>query len=303
MYDTSLLDAEAAFRRYEAIRSRLPQADFPPASVRAASLAAIAGQYDAFVLDAFGVLNVGERAISGAPDRIADLRAAGKAVIVLTNAASYTRETAVSRYRALGFDFAVEEIVSSRDVAAAHLDRVAPGIRWAAIAAEGDTFEDIAADVSDLLADDTLWDTAGGFLFLSSIRWSASLQERLAAALGALPRPLVIANPDLVAPRDAGLSVEPGFWGHDIQDRTGQTPFYFGKPFPDAFHMVRDRLKDVGPTRVAMVGDTLHTDILGGRSAGFETVLVTAHGLFAGLDVADYVVRSGIVPDVTAVTT
>lgn len=303
MYDVSLLDAEAAFRRYEAIRSRLPQAHFPPAPAQAASLAAIAGQYDAFVLDAFGVLNVGERAIAGAPDRIADLRAAGKTVLVLTNAASYTREAAAVRYRALGFDFSVDEIVSSRDVAAAHLDRVASGIHWAAIAAEGDTFADIAADVSDLLADDRLWETAGGFLFLSSIRWSAALQDRLAAALAAFPRPLVIANPDLVAPRDRGLSVEPGFWGHDLQDRTGQMPHYFGKPFPDAFQMVRDKLEGVQPARIAMVGDTLHTDILGGRAAGLKTVLVTAHGLFAGLDVADYVDRSGIVPDVSVVTT
>ncbi len=303
MYDTTSLDAEAAFRRYEAIRPRLPTAEFPPMSARAETLAALAGQYDAFVLDAFGVLNVGEQAIAGAPGRIADLRAAGKAVLVLTNAASYTRETAAARYRALGFDFTVDEIVSSRDVAAAHLDRIAPRVQWAAIAAEGDTFEDIAADVSDLLADDGLWETAGGFLFLSSIRWSAALQDRLAGALAARPRPLVIANPDLVAPRDTGLSVEPGFWGHAIQDQTGQPPFFFGKPFPDAFRMVRDRLKPADLKRVAMVGDTLHTDILGGRAAGLGTVLVTAHGLFAGLDVADFVTRSGIVPDVAVTTT
>ena len=34
-----------------------------------------------------------------------------------------------------------------------------------------------------------------------------------------------------------------------------------------------------------MVGDTLHTDILGGRQMGFSTSLVTGHGALVGLDV------------------
>ncbi len=56
-------------------------------------------------------------------------------------------------------------------------------------------------------------------------------------------------------------------------------------------------------TRVAMVGDTLHTDVLGGRAAGIGSVLVTGHGLFAGRDTAPYITRSGIVPDVIVPTT
>ena len=55
--------------------------------------------------------------------------------------------------------------------------------------------------------------------------------------------------------------------------------------------------------RVAMVGDTLHTDTLGGAAAGCGTVLVTHHGLFKGHDVAPYISRSGIVPDIIVKTT
>ena len=33
-----------------------------------------------------------------------------------------------------------------------------------------------------------------------------------------------------------------------------------------------------------MVGDSLHTDILGGAAAGMTTVLITDHGLFRGQD-------------------
>ncbi len=61
---------------------------------------------------------MGETAIPGAPACIRDLRARGKRLVVLTNAASYPHAQAVAQYRRLGFDFAPEEIVSSRDVCA-----------------------------------------------------------------------------------------------------------------------------------------------------------------------------------------
>jgi predicted HAD superfamily phosphohydrolase YqeG len=46
-----------------------------------------------------------------------------------------------------------------------------------------------------------------------------------------------------------------------------------------------------------MVGDTLHTDVLGGAAAGCRSVLVTDHGLFAGHDAARFISASGIRPD------
>ena len=59
-------DAEAAFRRYEEVRPRLPAASYPAASLHLPTLAEAADRWDGFVLDAFGVLNVGETAIPGA---------------------------------------------------------------------------------------------------------------------------------------------------------------------------------------------------------------------------------------------
>lgn len=294
------VDTETAFSRYEAIRPRLPQTSFPTAPRIMGTLAEASEPFDALVLDAFGVLNVGDSPIPGAVARMAELRARGIALCVLTNAASYTRAKALDKYRRLGFDFAPEEIVSSRDVAAAHLESIAPGILWGAIAAEGDSFADIGAAVADLLKDPALWQRAEGFLFLSSARWTPTLQERLVAALRRTPRPVVIANPDLVAPREDGLSIEPGFWGHDLQDRIGQAPHFFGKPYAEAFDAARQRLGACSP---AMVGDTLHTDVLGGGAAGMGTILVTDHGLFAGLGATRFIRRSGIVPDIVIPTT
>lgn len=297
---SDVLDAEAAFARYEAVRPRLPAATFPRASDHVHSLADVADRYDAFVLDAFGVLNVGDTPIPGAVGRLADLRAMGKRLIVLTNAASYPRATALAKYHRLGFDFTSDEVVSSRDVAVARLD---PSIAWSAISAGDDSFADIPARVTDLIDGEADWDAAEGFLFLSSARWDAALQRRLTETLRRRPRPLVVANPDLVAPREGGLSLEPGLYAHDIADAVGLNPAWFGKPFPDAFADVRRRLPGIPADRIAMIGDTLHTDVLGGAAAGMGTVLITAHGLFAGRDVAPYIARSGITPAFVATTT
>ena len=47
-----------------------------------------------------------------------------------------------------------------------------------------------------------------------------------------------------------------------------------------------------------MIGDTLHTDILGGQGAGLATILVTDHGILAGRDTAPFIEASGIAPDI-----
>lgn len=291
-----LSDAEAAFARYEAIRPRLPRAQYPTRSLTCASLDEVADHVDGFLLDAFGVLNVGETAIPGAVARLASLRARGKKLAVLTNAASYTRAQLLAKYHRLGFDFTADEVVASRDVAVTRLDSIAPGATWAAISAAGDSFADIPARVLDAALDPTAFDLADGILFLSTARWTPALQARLEQALAQNPRPFVVANPDLVAPREGGLTLEPGLFGHDLLDRLKINTHWFGKPFPEAFAEGIART-GLSPARLAMVGDTLHTDVLGGAAAGCRSVLVTDHGLFAGRDTAPFIAASGIRPD------
>lgn len=297
-----LSDADAAFARYEAVRARLPAASFPATSQIVPTLEEMADHVDGFLLDAFGVLNVGETAIPGAVARMASLRARGKRLVVLTNAASYTRPQLLAKYHRLGFDFTADEVVASREVAAARLDQIAPAATWAAIAAAGDGFTDIPGRLLDGIDDPAALDAADGILFLSTARWSPALQDRLLASLSRNPRPLVIANPDIVAPREDGLTLEPGLFGHDLLDAVPTEVHWFGKPFPDAFSDAIAR-SGLAPDRLAMVGDTLHTDVLGGAAAGCRTVLVTDHGLFTGRDTAPYIRSSGIIPDFIARST
>ncbi|WP_294607789.1 HAD-IIA family hydrolase [Roseovarius sp.] len=281
------------FDRYEAIRTRLPVAPVQPRPQSIANLGEIADQVDAFVFDAFGVLNVGETPIPGAASRVADLRARGCQIRVLTNAASYDRAGAVAKFEKLGIVLEPAEIITSRDAALGAVD----ARHWGVIAAPEDTLGDFDMPVIRLGDDRVDYDRAEGFLFLSSADWSDARQGLLERSLLDHPRRVIIANADLVAPRDHGFSTEPGFYGHRIADLTVAEVVFFGKPFAAVHAMAGRSLGGVDPRRIAMVGDTLHTDILGGAAAGWRTVLVTQDGLFAGHDVAPFMAQSNLFPD------
>ena len=298
---SALLSTEAAFARYEEVRDRLPGAQFPDAPKAMDNLASVAPYVDAFVLDAFGVLNVGGTPIEGAVERMAQLRDLGKRLIVLTNAASDDHAFAIEKFNGLGFDFTGDEIITSRDVCVSHIQENLPDGRWGAICKESDTLEDIGLDIVPWTA--ASQPEVDGFLMLSSERIDDVLMQALEAALIAKPLQLICANPDLVAPRETGLSCEPGFFTHALADRTGAAPQFFGKPFGNAYSAVMKRLGGIPADRMAMVGDTLHTDVLGGAAAGMKTVLIENHGLFKGREVAHFMRACGIRPDFICPTT
>ena len=302
-----MADAQWAFSRYEAIRQRLPTAVFPARSRRADNLEALVDEFDVFILDAFGVLNVGDTAVPGAPERIATLNDLGKALFVLTNGATYDENAALDKYRRLGFAFEPRQIVSSRSLLHGALKQFPGGFRWGVAAAPQSNLGALPGDLRPLTDDRSTYEEVDGFVLLSSAFWDMAHQELLVASLLAKPRPVLVGNPDLVAPREQGLSLEPGFYAHDLADRTGIAPVFFGKPYGNAFDEVHRRLaadgRSVPPRRIAMVGDTLHTDVLGGAAAGLQTVLVTDHGLLRGLDVGRFIERSEIVPDFIIPTT
>ena len=283
-------DVDGIFARYEAVRARLPAADFVGAPRSAASLEAVAPEVDAFVFDAFGVLNVGDTPIPGAAARLAALRAGGHAIRVLSNAASAPHAATVAKLRRLGMDVAPEEVVTSRDAALAALD----DRLWGCVAAPGDDLSDVPGRAVRV-TDRTGFDAVEGVLILSSADWDDARQAALAASLVANPRPVVVANADLAAPREGAFSREPGFYGHLLAD-AGVAVRFFGKPFAEVFAMVEATLPGVAPDRIAMCGDTLHTDILGAAARGWRTVLVERDGMFAGAEAGGYAARAGIVP-------
>lgn len=288
-----MLDVETIFERYQAVRSRMPQASTPHGSVNIDTLLDIAEDIDAFVFDAFGVLNVGETLIEGADVRLDQLRERGCEIRILTNAASFDRARAVAKFERLGLRVKDEEIVSSRDATLAHLEPR----HWGVIAAAEDQLGDLPRPWTRLGDQRNDYQAVDGFLFLSSEGWTESHQAILMDAMDERPRPLVIANADLVAPRGTAFSLEPGHFGHLVEDRHRGWVRFFGKPFPEVYALVEKTLQNIAPSRIAMCGDTLHTDILGAAAQGWRTVLVTHDGLFAGVETEDFSARAGLFAD------
>lgn len=281
--------AADAFDAYEAIRHLLPAMPGPGTGRDIGSILEIVDRVDAFVFDAFGVLNVGDSPIPGAAERVAQLRASGKLVRVLSNAASYDRAAAFAKFARLGFPLAEDELITSRDATL----RAADDRLWGVIAATEDPLEDLPYPVLRLGDAAEAYDRADGIMFLSTSGWSEHRQALLQASLSRRHRPVLIGNADLVAPRETGLTLEPGHYARNLPGKVR----LFGKPFPDVYDLVTATLPGVPADRIAMCGDSLHTDILGAASQGWRSVLVTADGLFAGEDTSPYERRSGIVPD------
>lgn len=291
-------NAKTAFESYENVRGRLPSATFPASFSRVDNLGDVAAHYDVFLLDAFGVLNIGASVVAGAPERVAALQAAGKRVMVVTNGASQPAEVTLEKFRKMGFEFTLNDIVGSRDALAIELAK-RRGV-WGVMGPDRARLDLLPIPTIPLLDDPAIYDKVDGIILLGSSEWTASRQEMLIQSLQNKVRPVLCGNPDIVAPREDGLSMQAGSFAHDLADKTGIDVAFFGKPFGNIFELAMTR----GPKgRMLMVGDTLQTDILGGAAFGIDTMLILNHGVMQGLNIAEYIAKSGIVPNWIAPTT
>ena len=281
-------------------RARLPAPRRRGRAVTEAGLAALADRYDAFILDGYGVVNVGAEPVPGIVDAVRALHTAGKAVMVLTNGAGRPVRWTARRYADWGLELPEGLVASSRDSLEADLAARPRAGLWGVMAKPDSELDTLPAATALLGDDDALYRAADGFVLLRSGEWTVERHHRLAAALRAAPRPVLVANPDVSAPFPNGsYTAEPGYWALRLEAEAGVRCDGYGKPFPHAFDLARARLGAAGlrRERVAMVGDGLYTDVLGGLAAGFGTVLMTDYGLMRGLDWRAWVRRTGISPD------
>ncbi|HEX6840186.1 MAG TPA: HAD family hydrolase [Stellaceae bacterium] len=289
-------DAWQAYRRAETLLPAKPPAVMPR---RVADVRAIVDEFDVVALDAWGVLNLGETVIATAPAAVARLRAKGKRLAVLSNSGSRDAEISAARLGRLGFDFAAEEIITGLDLVPAALAALALPPPLGFVAGTAAARPLLTRGMLALGDDAADYDRVFGVVFLSTGAWSEARQALLQASLKRRPRPLVVANPDIASPEPQGMEAEPGWYAQRIAAATGATIISCGKPFPPIYQRLAARYPDVGPERVLCVGDTLHTDILGGRAAGYRTLLIE-DGFMRGADSLALMQQSGIWPEFIA---
>jgi glycerol 3-phosphatase-2 len=294
-----LLDFDRAWRAYLDAAPRLPAVPAPVTPLRVAGIAEIAAAFDLVVLDAWGVLNLGDSVIPTAPAAVADLRRRGKRLVVLSNDGGSDKAMAVAKHRRRGFDFAADEILAGIELLPDVLAALPPVERLGLIADDPLPLADLTGRMLRLGDRGADYDDVEGFVFLSSDEWSEERQAKLRASIARRRRPLVVGNPDIVSPGPDAIYAEPGFYAHRLAAELEIAPIFLGKPYPAIYRRLAERHKDIAPARVLCVGDTPQTDVLGGRNAGHRTLLVE-DGFCRGRDALALCRESGIWPDFIA---
>ena len=243
--------------------------------------ASLIERYDAFLLDAYGVLVDGEGPLPHAGAFVRALASRGRQRLLLSNDASRTQSQVLARLR--GFDIGLEEdevLTSGMMVApwvARHRLEGAPAI---VLGPEGS--QRLAADASlhcvpptDRSARVVVVCDEAGFDFVPTLE--AVLTTLIARFEAGKPTALALPNPDVLYPKPGGsVGITAGAAACVIERglvaRFGDAAPRFerlGKPHAPIFDEALRRVHG----RVLMIGDQLETDVAGARAAGIDVAL------------------------------
>jgi HAD superfamily hydrolase (TIGR01450 family) len=247
------------------------------------TVAQLLARYDAFLLDAYGVLVTASGALPGAAEFLTGLAAAGKAHFVLTNDASKLPSTGAARYRGFGLPLTEERLITSGTLLAGYFaaHRLA-GARCAVIGPPDSAryVEQVGGEIVPANAPFEVLVVAdeSGFDFLEVV--DAALSSAIRRLDRGEPLHLVLPNPDLIFPRGpdhfgiAAGSVAMLFEAALDLRYPDRPPLRFaqlGKPHAPIY---QEGLRRCGTRNAVMIGDTLNTDIRGANACGIDSVLL-----------------------------
>jgi HAD superfamily hydrolase (TIGR01458 family) len=239
---------------------------------------------DAFLFDLEGTLYVGERAVPGAADAIAALRARGIPFRLVSNTTSRSRAMLVARLAGLGIAVAPEEVWTA-PLAAARLAR-ARGCRRVRPLLPAAAHEDLAG--LELVAEGPVDAVVIGDL---GAAWHYDVLQAAFTALQAGAMAIACSR-DRYYRKDGGLVLDAGPFVAALEYATGREALVAGKPSAAFFRAAVEPLGLPASARVVMVGDDLWSDVQGAQSAGLAAWAV-ATGKFRHDDLE----ASGIVPE------
>ncbi|MBF0135690.1 MAG: HAD-IIA family hydrolase [Magnetococcales bacterium] len=269
----------------------------------------IAAGFDCILFDAYGVLNRGPVAIAGAVATLARLRQMGKRFFLVSNNACLSPPQVLTQLRGMGFDLEEQEIVTSGMVIkSAVANSRFQGQPYCLVGTHASALA-YAPQPERLMVNfspsgearsDMDWRQAAYIVLCSDVEYYGGPQQRLVETLLAeRVRPLLMANPDLVAPNSQGSNIwVSGLTVFSLEVRFGLPWIGLGKPFAPVFELALERVGNVPRERILMVGDTLETDVLGGTAMGFATCL-TLSGVLSEYrgSLTDLCIQRGIRPD------
>lgn len=269
------------------------------------SFQSIVTQYKAVFLDSYGVLKTYRGLIPYADQSVQYMRDAGLEVFILTNDASRSPEQLAENFHNIGLkNIYPEEIISSGMMAKQFLQLKIREGRVAYLGTENAAHYIVQANLEtisikdvDLKNIDDI--TAVVFLDDEGFDWNHDINKTL-NLLRRKNLPTIVANSDSIYPISKNnVSIATGSIAKLVENVLNKEFIHFGKPDSQMFMYAYEKLLEkhsIEKNDLLMVGDTLHTDILGGNKFGIDTVLVLSGNTRA--DKADLMIRStGIIPD------
>jgi HAD superfamily hydrolase (TIGR01459 family) len=258
----------------------------------------LAQDYDAFLVDQFGVLLDGSAAYQGAAEALAYLAATGKPVILLSNSGKRSEPNAARLVR-LGFGRDSFRLVLSSGEAAwrhlSHRGQASGTIVWLH-ARDGDTsaVDGLGLTLTDDPSQAALLVLAGSQADRLTLDDYRSLLRSVAGKV-----PMLCTNPDMEMLTPEGLRAGAGRIAQVFAEMGGMVDF-IGKPHPLIYQEALHLLSGIAPDRILCIGDSPVHDTAGGSRAGMRTCLVRT-GLHAAVPDADIaalcLATAGVLPD------
>jgi HAD superfamily hydrolase (TIGR01450 family) len=216
----------------------------------------------AWVLDLDGVVWLVDRPIPGAPEAIAELRAAGKQVLFLSNNSGPKIDDYVSKLEGMGIPAAPSDLVTSAQTAAGLVE---PGARVLVCAGPG-TVEAMTGRGAEIVTDDAQPDVVVVGL-TTAFDYNQLKRASMAIRRGAR---FLATNDDATYPTPEGPIPGSGSLVAAVRTASGKEPEVAGKPYPPTVDALRRRGGDIE----VVVGDRPNTDGLLARNLGVPFALV-----------------------------
>lgn len=231
---------------------------------------ALADRFDGLLVDLDGVVWVGREFLPGAVESLAELLAGGIEVVFVTNNSVKSPAAYAARLRDSGIDVGDDRVLTG-GVTTARLaaEQAGPGGTAFVIGAPG--FKESVAAAGLELVEGEAAETAD--VVVVSAHREFDYEELLTAT-----RALQAGAALFGTSRDPTLPMPGGAWPGTgatlaaVETASGKRAVTGGKPEPHLFEQARGLIP--GASRVAMVGDRIASDIVGGQRAGLATVLV-----------------------------
>jgi HAD superfamily hydrolase (TIGR01450 family) len=262
-------------------------------------------QYKAVFLDSYGVLKNHRGVIEGVRSVIEEIRDRGLPLRVLTNDASRSQKMQAQGFSEIGLDnILAEEIITSGMMARQYLELKNPkgliaylGTDQAAKYILEVGLKTIA--VNKINADNITEIQAMVFLDDEGFDWNNDINHTL-NLLRHRNIPAIVANSDAIYPVSKNdVSIATGSIAKLVENVLGREFIHFGKPDSQMFMYAYEHVNqnhNIRRSDILMVGDTLHTDILGGNKFGLGTALVLSGNTRS--ENFDLKIRTtGIIPD------